>query len=347
MIRIRQFASAALLCATALSPAHAQQLKLTEEERTPMACDQTFTVEQISTTRVEKADKPVTILFSVPAYANLYTQALLFGARKAADEAGVTLQITAGTDFMDPASQMTQLENALSKKPDAVLINPADPDGLALFLDEVVEGGTPVIDVGSLSNSTLSYKLVQDDYTHGVIAAGAIMAGMPSGETGIVMGGPATASWARRRVAGFLDTIAAAYPVAATVSTNVDPQEGLTKFLNAAQASPELKWVYATGSFLLAPQSIPEEFAGVTYIAGSLSNVTEEALREGKMTAVIPDFPISAGYLGVKLALDVLDGKEIAKRNCLPVVAVSAADLADPMWKENNVLPADFKQIGN
>lgn len=61
---------------------HMLRNSLTDEERTPMVCDQTFTVEQLGTAKVEKAAKPVTILFSVPAYANLYTQALLFGAKK-------------------------------------------------------------------------------------------------------------------------------------------------------------------------------------------------------------------------------------------------------------------------
>jgi ribose transport system substrate-binding protein len=348
MTRTISHALTLLLLAGTASLASAQELTFTEAERTPMACDATLTVDDIASARIEKPAKPYTIAFSVPSYANPYIQALLYGAKKAADEAGATLTITAGSGFMDPASQITQLENALTKSPDAVLINPADPDALALVIDETVEAGTPVVDVGTLSNSELSYKLVQDDYSQGVIGAEAIIAMVPDGGKGIIMGGPANASWARRRVAGFLDTIAKnpKFEVAATVSTDIDPQEGLTKFLNSAQANPDITWIYGTGSFLLAPQSIPEDFKDVTYVAGGLTNVTEDALKQKSISAVLPDFPVSTGYFGVKIALDVLAGKEVAKRNCAPVAAMSADDLGDTVWAESSILPADFKDFG-
>lgn len=335
-----------LLCSTA--GAGAQSLTFTDAERTPMACDATLTVADLAGVKLAKPAKPYTIQFSVPSFANPYIQALLYGAQKAATESGVTLKVTAGGGFMDPASQITQLENALTHKPDAVLINPADPDGLAPAIDDAVDAGVPVIDVGTLSNSEKSYKLVQDDYTQGAIAAQTLIAKLPDGGKGIIMGGPANASWARRRVAGFMDAIAKSpkFTVAATVSTDIDPQAGLTKFLNAAQANPGFTWIYGTGSFLLAPQSIPEEFKNVTYVAGGLTNVSEDALQTGKISAVLPDFPIATGYFGVKLALDVLAKKDVVKRTCAPVAAMTKADLGDKVWADGSILPADFKPLG-
>ena len=52
-----------------------------------------------------------------------------------AREAGVKLAVDSGEGFMDPASQIRQIENAMSRGADALLINPADPDGLVASIE--------------------------------------------------------------------------------------------------------------------------------------------------------------------------------------------------------------------
>jgi ribose transport system substrate-binding protein len=185
----------------------------------------------------------------------------------------------------------------MTRKPDAVLINPSDPDGMAPTIDDALANGTPVFDVGTLSASEKSNKLVQDDVYQGQIGPDAIAKLMPQGGQGIVMGGPPNASWARRRVAGFLGEIKK-HPnikVLQVVSSDNDASDGVTKFLNAAKTNPKIDWIYVTGSFVLQPQSIPAEYKKALYVAGSLTNVTLEALKDGSAAAILPDFPISVG----------------------------------------------------
>jgi ABC-type sugar transport system substrate-binding protein len=293
---------------------------------------------------VPKANEPFTIAISVPSFANPYIQALIYGAERAAEEAGVTLTVGAGKGFMDPASQITQFENAMTRQPDAFLINPADPAGLAATIEDAVAAGTPVVEVGTLSMATTSLKLVQDDYSQGVAAADALVEMMPDGGQGIVMGGPANASWSRGRVAGFLDAIAdnANFTVSEVVSTDIDPQQGLTRFSNAAQANPQVDWIYAVGSFLLAPQSIPAEYAEATYLGGTLTAVSLEALQSGGADGVLPDFPISVGYVGLSLAVSALNGDENAQVNCIPNDVMGAADLSNSVWVDSSIVPADW-----
>ncbi len=324
--------------------AAAQDLTLTKAEHTPFTCDATITVADLAKYTLPKPTKPYKIHLSVPSFANPYILAVIYGAERAAKESGVTLSIGAGKGFMDPASQITQLENALSRKPDAVLINPADPAGLATSIDDAIDAGTPVIDVGTLSASEHSDKLVQDDYTQGQRAADALTKLLPAGGEGIVMGGPANASWARRRIAGFLDAVAShpSIRVSAVVNTDIDPQQGLTKFTNAAQAHPKLDWIYTTGSFLLEPQSVPAEYKHALYVGGGFTNVTQEALQNGTAAAILPDFPISIGYIGVGLAIQKLNGTKIPQRDCAPVDVMVKADLRDPVWAQSSMVPPDW-----
>jgi putative xylitol transport system substrate-binding protein len=332
--------AATLLC----SAASAQDLVFTEAERTPLACDRQLTVDDLAGWKVPKAKEPYTIAVSVPSFANPYIQALIYGAEVAAKEAGVTLTVGAGKGFMDPASQITQFENAMTRQPNAFLINPADPAGLAATIEDAVAAGTPVVEVGTLSTATTSLKLVQDDYSQGVAAADALAKMLPDGGQGIVMGGPANASWSRGRVAGFLDGIAdkTTFKVSEVVSTDIDPQQGLTRFSNAAQANPQVDWIYAVGSFLLAPQSIPAEYANATYLGGTLTAVSLEALQNGGADGVLPDFPISVGYVGLSLAVSALNGEENPQVNCIPNEVMGAEDLSNDVWVNSSIVPADW-----
>ena len=160
--------------------ANAQGLNLTDAEKTPAKCNTTYKVSDLAGFKAPKAKKPYHIEFSVPMFIP-YIQALIYGAQVAAKEFGVTLTVDAGKGFMDPAAQITQLENALTHKPDAVLINPSDPDGMTPTIDEIIAGGIPVFDVGTLSNSQKSSKVVQDDYVQGLIGADAVAKLLPQG----------------------------------------------------------------------------------------------------------------------------------------------------------------------
>ena len=112
---------------------------------------------------------------------------------------------------------------------------------------------------------------------------------------------------------------------------------------NAAQANPQVDCIYAVGSFLLAPQSIPDEYAGATYLGGTLTSVTLEALNDGGADGILPDFPISVGYVGLSLAVAALNGEEIVQTNCIPNEIMSAADLSESVWVDSSILPADWQ----
>ena len=332
------------LTLAAPAPAFAQALTFTDAEKTAAKCDTTFKVSDLEGFKAPKAKKPYRIAFSVPMFIP-YIQSLIYGAQQAAKDAGVTLDVGAGQGFMNAAAQITQVENALSKKPDALLINPSDTEGMAPTIDEAVDNGLMVMDVGTLSTSEKSAKLVQDDFSDGVMGADAVAKMLPNGGQGILMAGPANASWARRRVAGFLEGLKK-YPnikITSIVSSDNDASDGVTKFSDAAQANPKIDYIYATSSFVLQPQSVPAEYKKAFYIASGLSTVTVEALKDGSAAAIMPDFPVSVGYLGVALAVKKLNGEAITKNNCAPVAAMYKGDLSNPVWQQSSIVPADWQ----
>ncbi|KHA54094.1 sugar ABC transporter substrate-binding protein [Sulfitobacter geojensis] len=336
--------TATIIIAAATAQVSAQDVTFTDAERVPLSCDNQFTVNDLATLKPTAPDDEITIAVSVPSFANPYIQSLIYGAEKAAKEVGVKLTVGAGRGFMDPGSQISQLESAATRRPDAVLINPADPAGLAAAIDDVVASGIPVVDIGTLSMSENSYKLVQDDYSQGQVAAKAVIEHFQSGGKGVIVAGPANASWSRGRTAGFTDALAdSSIEVSSIVWSDLDPQQALTRFSNAIQTDPEVDWIYATGSFLLAPQSLPAEYADTFYLGGTLTNVSAAGLQEGTANLILPDFPVAVGYLGVVLALKALAGEDLAKVNCLPNEVMGKDNLEEPVWSDASFVPADWK----
>ena len=107
------------------------------------------------------------------------------------------------------------------------------------------------------------------------------------------------------------------------------------------QANPKFDFIYVTGSFVLQPQSIPAEYHKAVYVAGSLTPVTLEALKEGSAASILPDFPISVGYIGVSLAVHKLNGDPVPQFNCAPSGAMFKADVNDPVWIDSSIMPSD------
>ncbi len=224
------------------------------------------------------------------------------------------------------------------RQPSALLINPADPSGMVAAIDDIDDGGTPVVDVGTLSSSGKSFKVVKDDYDVGVIAAKTLVKLLPAGGQGILQGGPANATWARRQVAGFRDTIKATPAIQVNAVTNEDlvPTIGLQKFTDAAQAHPKVDWIAVTNNITLSPYSVPPEFKNAVYLAGSYDSTMQRAVKEGVAKAAMPYFPAMVGYFGIATAVAKLNGATVPRVTCIPSAAITAETVDDPKWQKTN-----------
>jgi ribose transport system substrate-binding protein len=333
------------LIATVVTPESgvADSLNLTAAEHTPYPCQRKLTVEEVSTYKAPKANKHYRMQFSIPTLANPHGMAMVYGAFKAAEEAGVDLQLDTGKTPLDAAAQITQLENGLSRGADALIMSPSDPNALVAAIDEAA-AKMPVIDVGTPSNSAKSYKILQDDYSQGKMAGDVLHGSLPNGGEGIVIAGPANHNWARRRVAGFIDGLKQ-YPnlkINEIANEDIRPDEGLAKFVNAAQAHPKVDWIYVVTAALLPPAAIPPEYKKAVLVTGGLYKYVADALRDGTAAASLPDFPVWIGYLGLSSMIERLNGGETVQRTCIPIAAITKADLDRDYVSGGNIIPPNW-----
>jgi ribose transport system substrate-binding protein len=342
---------ALLAVAMPIFSVHAQESSVTTNAalHSPQACDLTLTLDDVVKIKAPKANKRYKVSYAMISLAGYFFQGTAYGAEKAAKEAGVDLTLNASQGFATQAQQVTNVNNELSRGIDGLLINPVDVNGAVSAVEAAVAKGVPVQSIGTLVNTSKADRLVQDDYTQGVAAAEFIASKLPNGGEGIVMGGPANATWALRRVAGFEDGLKK-FPnikIAATTHEDVDPAQGLSRFTNATQAHPKVDWIYSTYNLLLPPTSIPPKYAKAIYIAGGYEPITLDALKDGTAAAALPDYAVAEGYVGMSYLVRKLNGEKLPSITCLPNGIVTKENMDSPDMRDQDLYPVGWKATGH
>jgi ribose transport system substrate-binding protein len=298
-----------------------------------LTCDRDLSPEDVLNFPVPKANERYQVTLLVISLAGYYYNGEVYGAKLAAEKAGVDLSVVAAQGFSSAPEQITQAENALTRGTDAIVLNPVDVNASTPIIDMAGRQNVPTIVIGTLVDSDDASQVVQDDYRQGQAAADALAKQLPNGGSGIVMAGPANATWSVGRTQGFLDRVGEKYPnihVSSVANSNVDPGEGLAKFTNAASSNPKVDWIYPVYNGLLPPESIPAHYNGAVLVTGGLEPATRDAVASGAAT-VIPDWPIHTGYIGVAQAVATLNGETPPKLTCLPSPVVTKDELNTPV----------------
>lgn len=311
----------------------------------PLQCDEELTVQEMLDYQVPKANEPYDITLMQVSLAAYYFQAMAYGGQQAAEEAGANFSLRSSEGYQSPGQQLNQAQTVLAQNPDAIVIQPVDPEGSVPIVDQATAADIPVVDISTELNSPDAYVVMQDDYRQGQVAADALAEAFPKGGKGIVQGGPENATWARKRVAGFQDRLAEKYPdleIAAVTQSAVDPAEGLQKFTDAVQANPDIDWIYAVNTALLLPDSIPAEYRDALYIGGGLEPMIIDGLKSGSVYAAIPADQVAMGRIGVGKAISILNGEDVPRVTCLPVEIVTKEDINGD-FVQGELTPEGFK----
>jgi ABC-type sugar transport system substrate-binding protein len=320
------------------------------EFREKLRCAASPTPEELVAFRAPKAKERFKVTVMQVSLAGYYYQALAYGAYQAGKDAGVDISMVAGKGYTSPGQQLADAENVLQRGTDALVLAPVDIKGSVPIVDKADARGIPVVNTSSEVDSPKVITVMQDDYLQGQASADQLAEQLgPEGGKGILMGGPANATWSRKRVQGFRDRLAAEHPkVEILVETNqlVDPAEGAKDFNNAVQAHPEIDWIYSTFVFVLPPESIPARYRDVTYVTTGFEPLVIDALKKGTIDATIAVDQFDMGYMAVARAVEKLNGTEPPKVTCLPNPSLTA-DQVDTPFAQRELIPAGWKPPSN
>jgi len=261
------------------------------------------------------------------------------GANKAGRELGAEIVWKGPVREDDRDEQIKVVENFIASRIDAIVLAPLDDSALVPAATEASREGIPIVIIDSDIKWPARASFVATDNFHGGAVAAKRMGELLGGKGKLIVlryqeGSASTAE----RERGFLDTLQAEFPGIELVSTN---QYGGATTETAYKTSENLlvKFKELDGVFcpnesttfgMLRALEDSQRAGQVKFVGFDSSVKLVEALDKGELHGLVLQNPFKMGELGVRAALDKLNGKPVEARIDTGVQLVTRERLNEP-----------------
>ena len=220
----------------------------------------------------------------------------------------------------DTAGQLEDVRNLIEAGVDAIVLNPANPDGINSAIKEATDRGIVVVSVDQAVSEPSAYVLSNDQEEYAYLGAKWLFEQIGGSGSVIYMRGAAGASADSDRDAGFKRALAE-FPgvtVAHEVFTGWQQDQGKQQILDYLATGIPFDGVWTSGIDNVIVDAFIESDVPLVPIVGAdnagfvgqLSNV------EGLTGAAVTN-PGSVGGAGITLAIQILEGQMPAERTVL------------------------------
>jgi ribose transport system substrate-binding protein len=237
------------------------------------------------------------------------------GALKEAKEAGIELVVLDSQN--DSAKEMSNVEDLVTQKVAAILINPTDSGAVGAAIKLANREKLPVITLDRGANSGTVVSHIASDNVAGGKLAGQFIAKALGGKGVVVeLEGIAGTSAARDRGKGFNDAMTEAkLKVVAHQAADFDRAKGLSVMENILQAQPQIDAVFAHNDEMAlgALKAIQGSGRKIKVIGFDATDDAVAAVKAGTLAATVAQQPALIGSLGVDTVKAVLAGKTVQK----------------------------------
>ena len=246
---------------------------------------------------------------------NPFFVSLKEGAEAKAKELGYELVVLDSQD--DPAKEMSNVEDLITKNVAVILINPTDSDAVGNAVKAANGKNIPVItlDRGANSGDVVAH-IASDNVAGGKMAGNYIIEQLGGKGKVVELEGIAGTSAARDRGQGFNDAIkASSIEVVAKQTADFDRTKGLSVMENILQAQPEINAVFAHNDEMAlgALQAIKASGRDIKIVGFDATDDAVKAVEAGDLAATVAQQPALIGSLGVENAVKVIKGETVEK----------------------------------
>ena len=265
-----------------------------------------------------KAKQEYEIAFSLKTVTNdAFQQAIATAVESECKAAGAKFTlVTAGTET-GVATQVTQLEDLITKGVDALVVNPMDANAVIPALQKAKEKGIPVILVDSTieaGNEDLYITYVGTD-NFAAAKQGAETLSTALGGTGkvILVRGANGNSVGNARADGFKAGLASGVTLVGEQpgDWNNDTAKQVTE--NMLQANPDVTGIMSCSDVMVDGILQAIDDAGLTGIKiMSFDGDSIEQIKEGLVLGTMAQFPAKMGQIAVDTLISVLNGDATA-----------------------------------
>lgn len=253
---------------------------------------------------------------------HIFWRSVHFGALQAAEELGVDVQWRGPQTESDRDEQISVVQGFVNKQVDGICLAPLDADALVGPVKEAGRGGVPVVifdsGLNAESDSFASY-VATDNFRGGELAAQA-MGEKLGGQGNVVMlrynqGSEST----QQREEGFLKGLAK-FPEIKVLSSDQYAGTTTESSMDKAQQILNRYGEEIDGIFAVCEPNAEgvlraledRKLAGqVAFVGFDSSEAMADALRAGKLSAIVLQDPVQMGYLAIQSIVKKLRGEPV------------------------------------
>lgn len=267
-----------------------------------------------------KDAKDITIGVSFGQNAHPFFVAMQKGIEKACEDKGIeNVDVLAADSVLE--TQVSQIENLVTKGCDVILLNPYDSEGVVNAVKAAQEKGVGIFTMDIDCEGSTSF-VASDNYVVGQMLADAVIEELGGkGKVAIIDGIVVTSL--KDRTNGFMDTIKESeIEVVAEQQTAHARDTALASAENILQANPDIDAFVGINensgmAILSATTSAGLEDLYLTTVDATAENMV--AIRNGKVDIGVSQDPYKMGYTAVEQAIKWYLGEEVDEFTEVPV----------------------------
>ncbi len=248
------------------------------------------------------------------------------GAEAKAKELGYDLVVLDSNN--DPAKEISNVEDLLSKNIKILLINPTDSDAVSSSIRAANRKGVPVITLDrSASNGKVLAHITSHNIQGGILAGNFIAEKINnSGKIMELQGVPGTSA-ARDRGEGFYQALKN-FPdikIITSQTANFDRTQGLNVMENILQAQPEIDAVFAHNDEMAlgAIKAIQASNRDILVVGFDGTDDAITAVNKGLLLATVAQQAEVIGAIGIETAVKFLKGETVESYIPIPLQLIT------------------------
>jgi len=275
---------------------------------------------------------------------NEYFQYMMEGVQNEAEAQGVTLKTHDQKN--DENELVTGCQNLIDSGVDALIVSPCKPEVMGNIVESAHEKNIPVIilDIGD-GGSDKDVIVVSDMYGGGQIAGKYCLDllkenGVEGTEYAIIKC-EESAVYAIQRGQGFENIMSGSgYTKVSELTANSDTTQAYSAMQDILASNPDIVAVFAENDNMALGASSAIDEAGKTgeiLVFGFDGNESAvEAIKDGTLAGTIAQQPTEIGVLGIKLAIQRINGEELSYDNAGTKEIYAAVYLIDNTGERND-----------
>lgn len=247
-----------------------------------------------------------------------FWQAVRRGAEAEAEAHGVVITFEGPPEETDIEAQITMLQNAVTRNPDALALAALDSKAAAPSLDEATEKNIPVVAFDSGVESDIPVSTVATDNAAAAREAAKHMSELIGGEGVLgIVGHDQVSLSGTDRVDGFLegiDEFGSDVEVLPVQYGEGDQAASADIARSMVAANPDLKGLFGTneGAAIGMYKGVQESGRDDLVLIGfDSSRAQVEAIEKGEIAGAVTQDPVTMGRMTVQTALESIRGEQV------------------------------------